>query len=336
MCPHLSVEHYRGGEKWTVMVANRLAADGVDVDVRALPYAPGGTRRVSATDVLHDAVSYREAWRHDLSGYDVSYVFYNPLSEAFFGGDTYRIAGIHSWAYVTDRLFESHYGAVPTLVKALYWTFGDRELGRFDAVHTCTGAFDSPNENTVHIPNYVDADRYHPDAAETGDEFTVLVTAARIREKGWDRVRATAAELGEEDVRVVATGSADDGATGSRPVEDLGFLEEAELAAWYARAHAVLHPTRIDADSIVMKESLAAGTPVVTTSLPTHRAHADRPAILFGDSVDELADGIRRLRREWGRSTRYADRARSARDLGEQYDESVVFPRLKALLTRDT
>lgn len=334
ICPHLSLEHYRGGEKWTTQLANRLADDGFDVAVRALPYAPNGKRRVAARDVLDDAVDYREAWRHDLSAFDVAYVFYNPLSRAFFDGDTYRIAGIHSWIYVSDRLYEPHYGIVPTGVKVLYRLLGDRELRGFDAVHTVTPAFDCANPDTVYVPNYVDADLFRPSAAPTAEEFTVLVTAARIPEKGWDTVRAVARRLADEPFRVVATGGED--GTGVEGVEDLGFLSERELAAWYARATVVLHPTRVDADSIVMKESLAAGTPVVTTRLPTHRTDGDTAAILFSDTPEEIVERLWRLREEWNDDTGYVDRARAARGVGERYDEATVYPRLKELLTAPT
>jgi len=353
LCPHLSVEHYRGGEKWTASLANRLAADGVDVAVRALPYAPDGTRRVDAEDVLDDGVAYREAWRHDLSGFDVAYVFYNPLSRAFFGGDVYRIAGIHSWVYASDRLYEPHYGVVPHGVKALYRAVGDRELLGFDAVHTCTPTFESPHPHTVHVPNPVDADLFHPDAAATAGEFTVLVTAARIPEKGWDTVREVAPALRDRGIRVVATGGEDgDGGrgragTGDRgrgderddggeeAVEDLGFLSEADLAAWYARAHVALHPARVDTDSMVVNEACAAGTPGVTTSIPTHAVHEDESAILFADSPREVIDGIDHLRREWRTADGYRERTDSARAIGERRDADRVYPELKALVTRE-
>lgn len=330
LCPHLSLEHYRGGEKWTAMLANRLAADGVDVSVHALPYAPDGDRRVDADSVLDDSISYVESWRHDLSPYDTSYIFYNPFSRVFFHGDTYRIAGIHSWAYITDDLIESHYGPVPTAVKALYRVLGTYELRDFDAVHTCTDAFDSPHPETQHIPNYIDTDRYHPDVAPTADEFTVLVTAAPIPEKGWDTVKEVAAGLTETNVRVVTTGTLDEDPDG---IESLGFLSEDELAAWYARAHAVLHPTRVDADSIVMKEAWASGTPVITTPLETHQTHQDTPAVLLGDSPATLLRQIQRLRREWLNDDGYDDRTTTARTIGERYDSDVVYPRLRSMLT---
>jgi glycosyltransferase involved in cell wall biosynthesis len=336
LCPHLSLEHYRGGEKWVATLANELVADGIGVAVHALPYAPGGERRVAVRDVLDERVPYREAWRHDLSGYDRAYVFYNPFSEVFFHGATTTIAGIHSWAYVSRDLYESHYGVVPTAVKALYRLTGARELGRFDGVHSVTPAYESPHPNTVSIPNFVDTDRFRPDRAPRNEDFTVLTTAAHIPEKGWETIRAVAARLAdraalgepEASIRVVTTGEGDD-----RWVSGLGFLDEDELADAYARAHVVLHPARVDTDSMVINEACASGTPVVTTPIATHVR--ENEAVLHGGTVERLCTHIENLRRERANGMGYDRRCRRARIEGEAHSMRRVYPRLKHLLTAE-
>ncbi|WP_254538326.1 glycosyltransferase family 4 protein [Halomarina litorea] len=324
LCPHISLAHYRGGEKWVAELANRLAADGVDVAVRALPYLPGGERRVAVRDVLDARVPYHEAWRHDLSAFDTAYVLYMPLAHLPFAGAPRTIAGIHSWVYVTDRLYEPHYGAVPTAVKLLYRAIGRWDLARFDAVHAVSPVYDSPHPVTHYIPNFVDTERFHPDRAPLADEFTVLVAAAHIPEKGWDTACRVAARL-PEGTRVVATGTSDDPS-----VFGLGFLDEDALSRAYARAHVVLHPARVDTDSMVINEACASGTPVVTTPLPTHLG--DGRAVLRRGSVREMVDAIETLRREWEAGDDYVRRCRIARRLGEEHGVDVVYPRLKRLL----
>jgi len=375
ICPHLSLEHYRGGEKWATELANRLVDDGVAVAVRALPYAPGGERRVRVREVLDERVSYREAWRHDLSEFDTAYVFYNPLSALFFHGAKRTIAGIHSWVYVSPHLYEPHYGAVPTAVKALYRCFGGRELKSFDAVHSVTPAYDSPHPNTYSIPNFVDTERFRPDRAPLANDFTVLSTAAHIPEKGWDTIQRVATRLtergpekraspvgvnagrttqadggrigrydangrgrergrttegrtgggGTDTIRVVTTGE------GSGAVEGLGFLDEEELADAYSRAHVVLHPARVDTDSMVINEACASGTPVVTTPIATHVR--ENEAVLHGATVEELCAHIETLRREWQRGDGYDERCWGARAEGEAHSTDVIYPQLKRLLT---
>jgi glycosyltransferase involved in cell wall biosynthesis len=324
LCPHLSLEHYRGGEKWTAALANRLAADGVDVSVRALPYTPNDRRRVAASEVLDPSVSYREQWRHDLSTFDTAYIFYNPFCRLFFTGETRSIAGIHSWAYVSDRLYEPYYGVIPTAVKALYRAVGARELSGFDAVHTVTDVFESPHPNMHHVPNFVDTERFHPDRVPEAEEFTVLVTAAHLPAKGWNITRQVARTLHGE-AEILATGSSDD-----EYVTELGFLDEDALADAYSNAHVVLHPTQIDADSLVIKEALASGTPVVTTPLSTHPPEGD--AILHGTTVGDIVARIRTLRWDWMNGGKYEDRCQKARAEGEKYGFNTLYPKLKELL----
>lgn len=323
LCPHLSVEHYRGGEKWVCALANRLAADGIDVSVRALPYAPGGERRVDVREVLDSRVPYHEAWHHDLSSFDTAYVFYNPLSELFFSGGGTRIAGIHSWVYVSKKLYEAHYGVVPTVTKLLYRALGKHDLSRFDIVHSVTPAYESPHPNTVHIPNFVDVEQFSPDRAERASEFTVLTTAAHIREKGWDTIQAVAERL-PPGIRVVTTGE------GAGKVEGLGFLTEEELADAYARAHVVLHPARVDTDSMVINEACASGTPVVTTPLATHVR--ENAAVLQAETPRGLAHAIARLHGEWSHDDSYAERCRRAREEGAAHGFEEIYPKLRDLL----
>lgn len=327
ICTHLAIEHYRGGEKWAVQLANHLDADpSIDVSIRSLPYTPTGTERVAASDVLDPGVRYSKSWLHDLGGVDVAYVFYHPGAKFSFPGADSYVAGIHSWVYVSPYYREQYYGPVPTAVKLLYRTVGSYDLGRYDGVHTVTPAFDSPHENTAVIPNFVDRAVYRPDRAPLDSTFTVLVTAAKIEEKGWDLVERVAATLPEE-IAVVSTGDASTPA-----IQGLGFLSDDELADQYARSHVVLHPARVDTDSMVINEAIASGTPVVTSPLLTHVRKNE--AILHGATAFEMAGLIEGLAEEY-RSDRDAYRRRCdrARELSRDRATSTVVPRLKAFLT---
>lgn len=327
LCTHLAIEHFRGGEKWAADVANRLAADGVDIDVFSLPYAPENKRRVDATAVLDNSIEYTESWRHDVTDYDTVYTMYTPGMGfcVVDGPKTRSIAGIHSWAFITDRLFESHYGLVPTAAKLCYRLAGSRELRRYDAVHTVSPVFDSPHPETIHIPNFVDTTQYCPDRQELATEFTVLMTAAHIREKGWDIVTGVAERLPPE-IRLVTTGECD-----HPDIDGLGFLEDAELADIYSAAHILLHPTRVDTDSMAINEALASGTPVVTSSLPTHTRWDE--AAMHADTTTEIVDRIIDLHEEFHVDPeRYAARCALARHHGLNRDAELVYRRFRRLL----
>ena len=327
LCTHLAIEHFRGGEKWVVDVANRLADDGITVDIYSLPYAPGGERRVDAADVLDDAIGYTEGWRHDITEYDTAYSMYAPGMGLCVRDDpdTRSVAGIHSWAFITNRLFESHYGVVPTAAKLCYRIAGPRELRQYDAVHTVSPVFDSPHPETTHIPNFVDTSRYCPDRRELADEFTVLTTAAHIPEKGWDIIQEVAERLPAE-IRLVTTGECD-----HPDIDGLGFLPESDLTDIYSAAHLLLHPTRVDTDSMAINEALASGTPVVTSSLPTHTRWDE--AVMHADATTEIADCITDLYEEFHVDPeRYAARCNLARHHGLNRDVELVYRRFRRLL----
>ncbi|UWG48066.1 Glycosyltransferase [Halanaeroarchaeum sp. HSR-CO] len=328
ICTHFSIEHFRGGEKWAVNLANDLVKDdSIAVSVRSLPYAPNGDRKVVAEDVLDEAVPYVEAWRHDLAGVDAAYVMYHPGASVvnFHGADHY-IAGIHSWLYVSPQLFEQHYGVIPTVTKLAYRAFGRYDLDRYDAVHSVTPVTEHIFSPSIFIPNFVDTTLFEPDRASLFDRFTAFVPAAHIDEKGWDISRAVAARA-SPDISFITTGTTD-----SPDIETTGFLSERELADLYSRSHVVLHPARVDTDSMVINEAIASGTPVVTTPLPTHVREND--AIVHASSVDEIVSVISGLASEFS-TTRGAYDARSelARTIAADRSKEKILPKLQKLLT---
>lgn len=325
ICLHFSLEHYRGGEKWAAAIANRLHRDGLPVQVRSLPYAPNGVRRTSYRSVLDPGIPYRESWLHDLSATDRAYLVYAPGMRHLFRNATTTIAGIHSWAFVSPGLVESHYSPLHNAVKLAYGLVGSADLERYDRVHTVTPAFDPGNGiDPVYVPNFVDRQRFRPDRTSRFDRFTVLVTAAHVPEKGWDLVRRTAAQL-DPEIRVVTTGTSD-----APTVEGLGYLDEDELADAYARSHVVLHPARVDTDSMVINEACASGTPVVTTPIRTHIRRNE--AVLHAATPPEMVDRITTLRDEWQAGSRYERRCRIARRTSASRDVEQVYPALKSVI----
>lgn len=327
LCPHFSIEHFRGGEKWVVNLANLLAnEESIEVLVHALPYAPDGERRVDVNEVLDQRISYEESWRHDLTGVDTAYVFYHPSAKLSFPGANRYIAGIHSWAYISPYLFEDYYGLIPTAVKILHQAVGDYALSRYDVVHSVTPAFESSHSDTIFIPNFVDTNLYRPDRAPLHDDFTVLVSAAHIQEKGWDLAKQVAATLPEE-ITVVTTGTSE-----TPEIKGLGFLPEAELANLYAQSHVVLHPARVDTDSMVINEACASGTPVVTSPLISHIRKNE--AILHGKTPLEMTHLIQHIHNEYNLDKdQYKRRCAVARELAADRSTMTVYPKLKQLLT---
>lgn len=326
-CVPGSLEDPRAGGSWVIDIANKLVHDGFEVEIRGIPYAPLG-RKTNIYDVLDPRVTYKEAWVHNISDFDVAYITYTPISKLFFRGNVAKIAGIHAMIYVSKYPIR-YFGITSNIMGVLHKFVGKRELLSYDAVHSITKAFTSPHPNTYYIPNFIDTKMYNPQRAKKAEKFTVLVTTAHIPRKGWDVVVSVAERLPKE-ISIVSTGE-----TGHPNIRGLGFLPEEDLADWYARAHVLLNPSREDVDSLSIKKACACGTPVITTPIPTHKAMFDNEegAILYADGVEETLKCILELYEEWvSDRKKYFERCKRARKLAEEYDFKILYPKFKKML----
>ncbi len=75
-----------------------------------------------------------------------------------------------------------------------------------------------------------------------------------------------------------------------------GWVEQEELAGVYAMADALLLPSLFESCGLPVLEAMATGTPVVTADRYGTRELAEGAAVLVDpESVDDIADGIRRV-----------------------------------------
>jgi glycosyltransferase involved in cell wall biosynthesis len=75
-----------------------------------------------------------------------------------------------------------------------------------------------------------------------------------------------------------------------------GWVEQQDLAAFYALADALLLPSLFESCGLPVLEAMAAGCPVVTTDRYGTKELAEGAAILVDpESVESIAEGIRRV-----------------------------------------
>jgi glycosyltransferase involved in cell wall biosynthesis len=75
-----------------------------------------------------------------------------------------------------------------------------------------------------------------------------------------------------------------------------GWVEQEELAGFYALAEALLLPSLFESCGLPVLEAMAAGCPVVTANCYGTKELAEGAAVLVDpQSVDDIADGIRRV-----------------------------------------
>ena len=327
---HYSLTHGGGGEGFVVELANFLARKGHTVEVHALPF-----RRRKATLLLDDSVAYCERWVHR-SRSEVAYEVYAPGVTGLFRQRGPRIAGLHG-AVVMDfesparfYLRQGPYVAGAYLVRR---SRGPRYLADFDAVHAVSPVPLSHRHLYV-LPNWVDCTKSAEALelkARRAETFTVLYVGKPSYTKGFDLFAAVSERVPHEDIRFVAIGPPDRKFGGGGRVEWVGYVPHEEMWKAYARASVLLHPTRQESSGRAILESLAAGTPVITTPIPCHRSF-ELP-LDYASTPAEMAAKVEGYYRRWKDDSSAELFARTAMTSVARFDSNAVLPRYERMLT---
>ncbi|MCP8320575.1 MAG: glycosyltransferase family 4 protein [archaeon] len=181
-----------------------------------------------------------------------------------------------------------------------------------------------------YIPNFVDTDEYKP-VTNKRDKFTVLYVGRPSWQKGWDVFLTVAEALRSKynDMEFIWVGGTGDEMSS---VRGLGYVtDDHELAKLYSSAHITVHPSRADNFPLVIVESLACGTPVLTTRIPAHLS-LDLP-LLYANDVIGFSREIVDLYREWKKDPDYLVSPSSRlRDVTMKYDSKKVLPMFEKML----
>ena len=311
ICTHLSVSYMGGGEREMCELANELARRGHQVEFYSLPFMMGARPKVDPNAVL-DGVPYHEGWSHRVET-DVAYTFYHPFSTLNFRVRGKRIASFHSQAFFMKSVGPS-YGLIP--MAASYGTrlIGPLELRSFDAIHTHHPHPTIRHPRTYRIPGWVDTEVFRPTGPK-GDEFTVLFSGRALWQKGWDIYVRLARRMKGLGIRFLYVG----GAIKSEAIRSLGFQGSMlALSQIYNSSHVLMDPVRADTFGRVAVESMACGTPVVTTPSLSHR-ELNLPFV-FGSTMDEYEASILHLKALWEEGQPYRQLSRECTSAATVFD----------------
>ncbi|MCP8309079.1 MAG: glycosyltransferase family 4 protein [archaeon] len=331
LCLHISLTYGGGGEKWAWNVAKYLSRKGHQVEICALPYTPHGKRAVSLNELAEilDGIPYHEGWNHTVRS-DISYMFYNPLGYVFFHCESKKIAGIHSNVYFMPRTPPLTYGLPAIFSRLLYKVMGVADLSMYEAIHVMNKALKVRHRKIYYIPNFVDTDVYKPMTSKS-DKFTVLYVGRPLWQKGWDVFLTVANVLRSKynDTEFIWVGGTNDKMSS---VRGLGYVtNEQELASLYSSAHVTVYPSRADNFPLVIVESLACGTPVLTTRIPAHLS-LDLP-LLYANDVNEFSQKVVNLYKEWKKDPNHVlSPSIRLREAAMEYDSKNVLPIFERML----
>ena len=302
-CHHYSMSFWSGGEKQIAYLAQRLSSDGFNVEIHSLP-----VRKKNNIPNLGN-VKYSEKWFHEIDA-DIAYFLYSPYIENFFRckNGTVKIAAIRGFPLVPEIQHKSIINISPYrrikeigLMRSLVWWHSRymRDLRSFDALHIISPAmvqlFPSFEGKIYDISNWIDTDLYNPNG-EKREEFTVLFASRNEWVKGID-IYNEIAKISKENnlgIKFLATGKKGDHDSN---YENVGFLDDNSLTKLYSSIHATIVPTRIDTFGNTIPESLACGTPVITTKIPAHEKM--QLPLLYADIVKEYIEKIIEIKNMW-------------------------------------
>jgi glycosyltransferase involved in cell wall biosynthesis len=327
-CHYYGLSFGGGGERFLVDAARWLVEKGHEVSIYSVPIRRGLWRPSLV------GFEYREAPIHSFSA-EVAYYLYNPLIAHLFRYRGPRIAGIHS-PLLTQSLAETGYssrsltddvrshGMLAAFMKHSTRAIQAKELSTFDAVDWV-----SPSEpNEIHhrrlfkTPGWVNTRTFYP-KAEKDKEFTVLFVGRHDYGKGFDRFLELSQVL--TNLRFVSTGES------VGRIQGLGHLSDEDLATLYSRSSVLVCPSRGDTFGRVLPESLACGTPVLTTSIPAHTSLG--LPLGLADNTGDMTNALTAIYEMWkNEKSEYEKVALAGLQSVKKYDIDNILPRFEMML----
>jgi glycosyltransferase involved in cell wall biosynthesis len=335
LCHHYSLSFYAGGEKFILNLSRELVNRGYNVEIVALPIMRKSDRMEYVVKTLNElGVEYRESWLHSIKNVDVAYYIFAPLVHKFFKIDAPKVAGIHGFPFALELQHEDikranviklirKVGFIPTAALMYHKYFGLKELKHFDAIHVINKAifalYHGLHNNILYAPLWIYADRCKQ-SFEKSEKFTVLFLGRQSWVKGFDVYVELAKVLRGKGIEFLTTGKS----VGS--VKGLGSIPEEELMQYISKVHVVVIPSRIDTFGLAIVESMACGTPVITTPIPAHMG-LELHSLIYTNSVKEFTKKILEIKSLWESDREeYYRLCKRVKEDAMKYDVNNVFP----------
>lgn len=345
---HYDLSLFRGGEKFIINLANALSEEGWAVKVYSLPINRRNDRVKNVRRRLSKKVEYEYIQVRTKVEADISYYIYSPLVYNYFtikDKSPLKVAGIHGFA-ITPQLSDPAIWKIPPVkfikihgFKAFlafhYSRFAKgRDLQRYDLVHAINPFQkiflpEKLSKKTVHIPLWTDYKRTLPANTGTGSNeyFRILILGCSDFRKGYDICKALIKYYsGLQGLRIRFYSNV---YFKDSRVFFLGFIEEEELPRILSQANVLLHPSRLDTFGLTIIESLACGTPVVTSDILAHRIFS-HPVFLCSSLMDYVSR-INELYEVW-RGGEYELIRKKAESEGRKFSKESVFPIYRRLV----
>ncbi len=332
-CHHYSLSHGGGGERILTDAANFLSSEGHEVSIFSLPFRGRG-----AKFNLTKGVRYFEKPFHKFKA-DISYHIYAPLASYLFHSSAPRIAGLHGAVVADYETNPSDFFKQGVFVAGAYMfrqVLGERALGRFNAIHTVnSNGLMLKHPKIFRIPNWVDCSK-SPELLRSKrvrqEKFRVLFVGKPYYIKGIDRFITLSRMFTQDDIEFIATFAPQNGInTNYGRVRWVGQVPNDRIWDLYCSGGLLVHPTRAETFGLVILESLASGTPVLTTPIPCH--HVLKLPVHYASTLEGFAGKIKNMYDLWkGDYDSYLKLGDEGAEAVKHYDRRVLLPRFEEML----
>lgn len=303
------------------------------MSVLSLPF-----RRRNCPYRLSASVHYEEKLFHKFDA-DVAYHVYAPLTPYLFSSSAPRIAGLHGAVVADYDGAPSDFFKQGIFVAGAYAfreLLGERALKGFDAIHTVNPSgvrLDHPR--IYSIPNWVDCSKSPGllrSKRERQDKFRVLFVGKPVYIKGFDRFIALSKMFDQDDIEFIATFAPVNGDFRSHgKVRLVGQVPGEKIWELYSSGGILLHPTRNETFGLVILESLASGTPVLTTPIPCHSAL--KLPVQYASTLSDFALNLKEVYDLWkGDYDSYLKLGYQGAEAVRHYDQRILLPCFEAML----
>ncbi len=203
--------------------------------------------------------------------------------------------------------------------------FGTFDLAFFEAVHLQNSVQRVRHDRTYCIPGWVDTEYFKPHM-DKAESFSVLFVGRHRKEKGWETFLEVCRTLKHRGYpfEFECTGS------GEAFVRGLGLIKN-EMPEVYSAAHVVVYPSTADTFGLVIAESLACGTPIITTPTSAHR-QLELP-LFYASTVKGCVEKVLLIYEIWKRKpSLYRRICSEGRTKVKKYDIEKIFPKMETML----
>lgn len=267
-----SLRNYGGLEKWHIQVANALVERGHKVIIDGIDL--GELKRIERGDI--DRIINFE-YTEDSSSLPESDVLYTSIGNRRIMKDVLefrgpKIFGAHHGEYIlysnNDGIaWSSDLFSIKAMRYKIWFSRTLKLLPNFDMVHYNNHHLDwlvHINRNAFYLSNTVF--QTVSNLNKSKDRFDILFFGRHETEKGFDTLLRIAKEIPNEiTFNILGQGSrtSELSSIDRSNVHYLGQVKDNELYAKIASSHLVLIPSYSETSSLVIRESLSNGTPLI-------------------------------------------------------------------------